>query len=147
MPSPRSLARLVTSTVTLAFALAASGCSSDSEHDGHDAATAPAPSSTGSAPTEAGAPATLSAPVITGVPAMAGGIHVGWKNTQRDCDTVEGERKSGAEAYKVVFSVPGAADNKHDGVGLVAGTAYTYRLRCKKGESASPYSDEKTGTP
>jgi hypothetical protein len=89
----------------------------------------------------------LAAPVITGVPAMAGGMHVTWKNTQRDCDVVEGERRSGTEAYKVVFSVPGAADNKHDGVGLVAGTAYTYRLRCKKGDSASPYSDEKTGTP
>ncbi len=92
-------------------------------------------------------PGALAAPVITGVPAMAGGMHVTWKNTQRDCDVVEGERRSGTEAYKVVFSVPGAADNKHDGVGLVAGTAYTYRLRCKKGDSASPYSDEKTGTP
>jgi hypothetical protein len=137
----------VISSVLLVGALASSGCSSDGDHDGHDAATSPAPSASSSAAPEGGVPGALAAPVITGVPAMAGGMHVTWKNTQRDCDVVEGERRSGTEAYKVVFSVPGAADNKHDGVGLVAGTAYTYRLRCKKGDSASPYSDEKTGTP
>lgn len=147
MPSSRPRARLVVSAALFVGALASSGCSSDGDHDGHDAATSPAPSATATAAPEGGTPGALAAPVITGVPAMAGGIHVTWKNTQRDCDTIEGERKSAAEAYKVVFSVPGAADNKHDGTGLVAGTAYTYRLRCKKGESASPYSDEKTGTP
>ncbi len=78
---------------------------------------------------------------------MAGGLHVTWKNGQKDCDKIEGERKSDTEPYKVAFSVPGAADNKHDAAGLAAGTMYTYRLRCVKGDSVSDYSVEKTGTP
>ncbi len=77
---------------------------------------------------------------------MTDGLHVVWKNAQKDCDAVEGERKAGAEDYKVVFTVPGVADNKHDG-NLTKGTAYTYRLRCKKGDLYSEYSSEKTGTP
>ncbi len=70
-----------------------------------------------------------------------------WTNNQTDCDAIEGERKSATEAYKVVFSIPdGTVDNKHDAP-LTAGTAYTYRLRCKKGSDYSPYSNEKSGTP
>ena len=37
---------------------------------------------------------TLAAPVITMVMAMAGGLHVTWTNKQKDCDAIEGERKS-----------------------------------------------------
>lgn len=89
----------------------------------------------------------LAAPTLSTLAPMAGGLHVMWKNNQKDCDAIEGERKSGAEDYKVVFTVPdGTVDNKHDGP-LTAGTAYTYRLRCKRGSDYSPYSNEKTGTP
>ena len=89
----------------------------------------------------------LHAPVITMVMAMTGGLHVMWTNKQTDCDSIEGERKSASEAYKVVFTIPdGSVDNKHDAP-LTAGTPYTYRLRCKKGADYSPYSNEKTGTP
>lgn len=87
------------------------------------------------------------APTISTVAKMAGGLHVTWKNGQKDCDTVEGERKSDTEEYKVVFTVPGVADNKHDALGLSAGKIYTYRVRCKKGDTASAYSNEKAGTP
>jgi hypothetical protein len=147
MPLLRPTSHALAPTL-VAVSLALAGCSSDTDHGEHDAGTpSPSPSTTTSSTPEAGTPVVLGAPTITGLPAMAGGIHVTWKNAQKDCDTIEGERKSASEAYKVVFSVPGSADNKHDGVGLVAGTPYTYRLRCKKGESASAYSDEKTGTP
>lgn len=93
------------------------------------------------------AASTMKAPSLSTLAPMAGGLHVMWKNNQKDCDAIEGERKAGAEDYKVVFTVPdGSADNKHDGP-LTAGTGYTYRLRCKKGSEYSPYSNEKTGTP
>ncbi len=89
----------------------------------------------------------LQAPTIVRLDPMTGGLHVTWVNNQKDCDAIEGERKSDAEAYKVVFTVPdGFVDNKHDGP-LTAGTAYTYRVRCKKGSDYSPYSNEQTGTP
>lgn len=113
--------------------------------DGSTPAT-PAPSSDGGAGSEAGA-TTLAAPSISSISKMAGGLHVVWKNAQKDCDKVEGERKSDTEPYKMVFSVPGVADNKHDVLGLTAGTVYTYRLRCMKGDTMSEYSAEKTGTP
>lgn len=91
--------------------------------------------------------ATLKAPVIDAVAAMAGGLHVMWTNKEEDCDSIEGERKSETEAYKVAFKVlDGTVDNKHDAP-LDEGTTYTYRLRCKKGADYSAYSNEKSGTP
>lgn len=88
----------------------------------------------------------LKAPTITMVMTMDGGLHVMWENAQKDCDAVEGERKSETEAYTLVFTTPGSTDNKHDAP-LTKGTAYTYRVRCKKGSSYSPYSNEESGTP
>lgn len=132
-------------------------CSSDMSKDdmagmAHDDAgeagsTAPTPSPTDGGAAVDAAVAPLAAPSISTIAKMAGGLHVMWKNTQKDCDKIEAERKSDTEPYKVAFSVPGAADNKHDAVGLTAGTVYTYRLRCLKGDAASEYSAEKTGTP
>ena len=112
-----------------------------------DSSTTPTPSPTDGGAGGDAAVAPLVAPTISGIAKMAGGLHVTWKNAQKDCDKVEGERKSDAEPYKVAFSVPGAADNKHDAVGLTAGTVYTYRLRCVKGDSVSQYATAQTGTP
>ena len=133
----------------------AAGCSSatnddhggahDSGADGASTPTATPSSTDGGSSADAATP--LAAPTIGSIAKMAGGLHVTWKNAQKDCDKIEGERKSDAEPYKVAFSVPGVADNKHDAVGLAAGTVYTYRLRCVKGDSVSDYSAEKTGTP
>lgn len=131
-------------------------CSSDpADHGGavtHDDAGASTETGSSTPVAEAGASdatvaAPPAAPTISTVAKMSGGLHVMWKNAQKDCDTIDGERKSETEEYKVVFSVPGVADNKHDGAGLSAGKTYTYRLRCKKGDGASDYSNEKTGTP
>lgn len=89
----------------------------------------------------------LLAPRLTRIAKMAGGLHVMWENHETDCDVIEGERRSDTEPYKVVFVLPdGSVDNKHD-AGVSTGTRYTYRLRCKKGEEFSPYSNELSGTP
>lgn len=144
---------LFTVLVTASTALAAcsssstdggsSGSQPTSDAGGGDAGTA---SDSGSSGGDAGSTA-LAAPVITMVMPMSGGLHVRWTNKQTDCDAIEGERKSASEAYKVAFTVPdGSVDNKHDGT-LTAGTAYTYRVRCKKGSDYSPDSNEKSGTP
>ncbi|MFO0639721.1 MAG: hypothetical protein U0183_10965 [Polyangiaceae bacterium] len=131
-------------------------CSSDMTEDhgvthddggASDASATPTPSPTDGGAGGDAAVAPLAAPSISTIAKMAGGLHVMWKNTQKDCDKIEAERKSDTEPYKVAFSVPGAADNKHDAVGLTAGTVYTYRLRCLKGDAVSEYSAEKTGTP
>jgi hypothetical protein len=89
----------------------------------------------------------LAAPVLTRLIPMAGGIHVVWTNTQPDCDTIYGERKSTTEPYKVVFTIPdGTVGNRHD-PSLSAFVKYTYRVRCSKGAVYSEYSNEMTGSP
>lgn len=89
----------------------------------------------------------LAAPLLEMVMPMApGGLHVTWKNAQADCEEVEAERKDATTDYAVVFSVPGSVDNKHDGTATDK-VEYTYRLRCKKSDSYSPYSNEMSGTP
>lgn len=142
----RSLFVLLGSVLLVSASIAA--CSSSS--------TTSAPAGSGSdagggddaaAAEETGTAVTLKAPTITMVMAMSGGLHVTWTNNQKDCDSIEGERKSGTDAYKVAFTVPdGTVDNKHDAP-LTAGKTYTYRVRCKKGADYSPYSNEKSGTP
>ncbi len=152
-------------TFSLCFSLAilpalasATGCSSSSSDGGGDhggghssvpsgaSATASAPPPDAAVPDSA-VPSALAPPTLTALAKMAGGLHVNWKNGQKDCEGIEAQRKSSADDFKVIFTVPGAANNKHDGVGLTAGTPYTYRLRCKKGDAYSAYSNEMTGTP
>ena len=155
---PLSLGFLAALASASAFA-SATACSSDSgssdggaQHGGDSSHTA-APTASTTAPSpdasaaDAAVPSALAAPTLTALAKMSGGLHVNWKNGQKDCDGVEAQRKGPADDFKVVFTVPGAADNKHDGVGLTAGTPYTYRLRCKKGDAYSTYSNEMTGTP
>ena len=77
---------------------------------------------------------------------MMGALHVIWTNEDAACDSIVGERKAemGAtvhEPYKEVFTVPGEADNKHDTT-ATDDMKYTYRLRCKKGDAFSEYSNE-----
>jgi hypothetical protein len=135
--------------IALVLSALAGACSSDATEDhgvthddggATDSSTTPTPSPTDGGAGSDGSVAPLAAPTISGIAKMAGGLHVMWKNAQKDCDKVEGERKTGTEAYKIAFSVPGVADNKHDAVGLTAGTEYTYRLRCVKGDTVSEYS-------
>ncbi|MCU0654270.1 MAG: hypothetical protein MUF64_02950 [Polyangiaceae bacterium] len=92
------------------------------------------------------ASAALQAPQIDMVMPMQGALHVMWINKQADCDTIEGERKTDTDPYAMVFTVPGEADNKHDTSAMMDMT-YTYRLRCKKGDAYSDYSNEKSLNP
>lgn len=149
----RSLSALLTAALALVLAsvVSVAACSSTTSSPGDQTADAGTGADAGKADPDAAssdaASSTLQAPTITMVMPMTGGLHVVWTNKQTDCDAIEGERKSAAEPYKVVFTVPdGSVDNNHDAP-LTAGTAYTYRLRCKKGSSYSPYSNEKSGTP
>lgn len=92
------------------------------------------------------------APKIDQVAKMMGALHVMWTNTETTCDSIVGERQaqmadgSVMEAYAVAFTVPGEADNKHDTT-ATANMKYTYRLRCKKGDQFSAYSNELSGSP
>lgn len=112
-----------------------------------DPTTAPPADTT--TPPAAAAP---KAPTIDDVAKMQGALHVMWTNPTPACDMVEGERQatmsdgSIMEKYKVVFTVPGEADNKHDMTATDAMT-YSYRLRCKVGTVYSPYSNVATGNP
>jgi hypothetical protein len=75
---------------------------------------------------------------------MAGGLHVFWKLGATPCDEIQLERKSGEEPFKLVATVPGTVDNKHDGTATKG--SYTYRLRCKAGSALSAYSTELVAT-
>lgn len=86
------------------------------------------------------------APMMKSVEKMDGALMLYWMNMEAGCTTVEGERKEGAGAYAVVFSVPGEVDNKHDAT-ATKDVTYTYRLRCLKGSSNSAYSDEMAMNP
>ncbi len=145
--------------VALTFTLASVGAcssSSNSERQPQPQQDGGTPSDSGmgemdgvandAAAVDSGSSSALRAPVITMATPMMGGLHVMWTNTETDCNSIEGERKSDSETYKVVFTIPdGSVDNKHD-TPLTSGKAYTYRLRCKKGSDYSPYSNEKSGT-
>jgi hypothetical protein len=150
-------------TAALLVSTFAIGCSSTTTKDpgpgtsGTSGAPAPTGSATDAPPadgTTSGAPApvVLKAPKIDMIMKMMGALHVTWTNAEASCDSVEGERQatmsdgSVMENYKVVFTVPGEADNKHDTTATDA-MKYTYRLRCKKGTTYSPYSNEMSGTP
>lgn len=94
-----------------------------------------------------GATGTLKAPVLMEVTPMSSALHLSWTNAQPDCDSIEGERMMmGRGSYESAFSVPGSVDNKMD-TSATEDMTYMYRLRCKKGGTASPYSNEMSGNP
>jgi hypothetical protein len=77
---------------------------------------------------------------------MEGALHLEWMNMTADCDSVNAERKTASEDYVDVFSVPGSVDNKMD-ASATDDMTYTYRLRCKKGDAFSLYSNELSANP
>ena len=88
----------------------------------------------------------LEAPMLMDVVPMEGALHVMWMNMQTDGESVEAERKTEATEFALGFSVPGSVDNKMDSA-ATENTTYTYRLRCKKGDRFSPYSNELSANP
>ena len=110
-----------------------------------DPTTTP-PADTTTPPANTPAAATVKAPTIMEIMKMAGALHVSWTNAEPSCDSIELERKTATVAYKVVATLPGEADNKHD-TGATSATMYTYRVRCKKAGVYSEYSNEMSASP
>lgn len=143
-------------SAALVLSALAGGCSSSETKDpvpgtGTPTGTAtPAPSDTTPADpapsdTTPAAP-TVKAPTIQEIMKMTGALHVSWTNAEPSCDSIELERKTATVAYKVVATLPGEADNKHDATATAA-TMYTYRVRCKKAAVYSEYSNEMSASP
>lgn len=89
----------------------------------------------------------LAAPSIDGIMKMGGALHVVWTlPADVTCDKVTLERKTATTDYKVAYTLPGSADNKHDAA-ATQNTTYTYRVQCFVGAAASPYSNEKSANP
>ena len=88
----------------------------------------------------------VEAPMLMTVEPMEGALHVSWMNMQKDCSSVEAERRMTSGAYEAAFSVPGSVDNKMDAA-ATENMTYTYRLRCKKGTAFSAYSNELSANP
>jgi hypothetical protein len=120
-------------------------CACSADHSGPHGGDADASLPDGGIP-DGRVSASLAAPVLASVKPMHGGLHVTWENKEVGCDAIEGERKESGD-YKALFSIPdGSVDNKHDAL-VKAGTTYTYRVRCKKGDDYSTYSNEMAGSP
>lgn len=143
------------------LSLLVAGCShsSDDGHDGHTSSsssgssgTSSSTSSSSTSSSSSGTTAQVKPPTVDDVMPMTSGLHVVWTNVEKACDAIEGERQAKAadgtvkEAYKVAFTVTGDIDNKHDAA-ATADLTYTYRLRCKKGDGYSEYSNEKSANP
>lgn len=109
----------------------------------------PAGSSTttgGETSTETGTGATAPiAPVLDDVMAMNGSLHVSW-TVNGSCDAIEAERKTDMDDWAVAFSVAGT-EKSHVDDKATADMTYTYKLRCKKGDEYSGYSNEKSANP
>ena len=129
-----------------------SGSSGTSGSSGSSGTSGSPDTSSGGESSSGGQTAGPQAPKLEELMKMSGALHVMWTNPDEGCDAIEGERKATMaggmvhEEYKVVFTEPGEADNKHD-MGATEDMDYTYRLRCKKGDKYSAYSNELTKNP
>lgn len=111
----------------------------------------PRPSRDAGSSSDASLPRGLDAPEMLFVMKMAGALHAAWRNFVL-CDAIEVERKAeggdgGVVAdYKVVFTLPGTATNRHDDE-ATENLKYTYRVRCQTDGAYSTYSNEMSGNP
>ena len=101
-----------------------------------------APSSGASANPPPGSPA---APSNLSAEAMDTGIHLIWKDNASNEDQFEIERKDAASAYAKIYAVAFDTFSYHD-ASLVAGKAYSYRVRAVNAAGASRYSNEVSAT-
>jgi hypothetical protein len=119
------------------------------QHDAaapHDAGAADAAAPADAGPSDASV-AAIQAPMIDVVrplrpDAGMAGVHLGWDLQGQSCDQIVGERKDALDPYTTWFTVPGTSTSYDDTTPMAVGTNYTYRIRCKKGSSFSPYSNE-----
>ena len=87
----------------------------------------------------------LSAPTQLTVSQMGFGLHLTWKDNASNEDEFQIERKSGGAGFAMIGSVVFDTVQFHDEP-VVAGTAYSYRVRAIKGPTPSAYSNQATAT-
>jgi len=72
-------------------------------------------------------------------------VELTWQNPGTDPDDLEVERRIGQDAFTLVATVPGHADNWAD-EGLSPGTTATYRVRARNSSGSSGWSNEASAT-
>jgi hypothetical protein len=89
------------------------------------------------------------APTLDTVAAMHGALHVFWTNETTDCDAIEGERSIDDAPFEALFTVDGDVEDWSDDEATDPDLVYAYRLRCRRGNEMSPYSnvDERSPKP
>jgi hypothetical protein len=96
---------------------------------------------------EAAADTSLKAPYLDTVAAMHGALHVFWTNETLNCDAIEIERSTPKEEYQVIAAVESDVEDLADDDATDPSILYSYRLRCRKGDLYSPYSNEDARSP
>lgn len=132
----RVMKRFVTPLLCLLM-LASVGCSDDGPAD----TTSPSGGTTG----DPNADGPLTAPVLEAVIPMSKVLRVRWSTPTR-CDDVDGERRTDAVTFAPAFSVPGT-DTDFVDEEANQDQAYTYRVRCVRGDSASEWSNMLSANP
>ncbi|MRG91228.1 hypothetical protein [Polyangium spumosum] len=100
------------------------------------------------APTGGGSPSPsgpLEAPVLEDVIPTSKVLRVRW-SLVTPCEAVEGERRTDAETFALAFTAEGT-DTDHVDEGANEDQAYTYRVRCLRGEDASDWSNTLSANP
>ncbi|MDC3956643.1 hypothetical protein [Polyangium jinanense] len=87
----------------------------------------------------------LEAPVLEDVIPMSKVLRVRWSLVS-PCEEVEAERRTDAETFAPAFTAEGT-DTDHVDEGANEDQAYTYRLRCVRGEKASDWSNTLSANP
>jgi hypothetical protein len=87
------------------------------------------------------------APTLDTVAAMHGALHLFWTNETTDCDAIEGERSILDEPFEPLFAVEGDVEDLADDDATDPTLVYSYRLRCRRGDELSPYSNVDARSP
>ncbi|MDI1435265.1 MULTISPECIES: hypothetical protein [Polyangium] len=87
----------------------------------------------------------LEAPVLEDVIPMSKVLRVRWSLVS-PCEEVEAERRTDAETFALAFTAEGT-DTDHVDEGANEDQAYTYRLRCVRGEETSAFSNTLSANP
>ncbi|MDI1476055.1 hypothetical protein [Polyangium sp. y55x31] len=129
--------RFASSFARVLLLLAAGACASEVD---------PADSEpTGYAGGDPSAGGPLEAPVLEDVIPMSKVLRVRWSLVS-PCEEVEAERRTDAETFAPAFTAEGT-DTDHVDEGANEDQAYTYRLRCVRGDEASGFSNTLSANP
>jgi hypothetical protein len=87
------------------------------------------------------------APYLDTVAALHGALHLFWTNETPDCDAIEGERSTEDDPFEPLFTVEGDVEDWSDDEATDPSVLYSYRLRCRRGDELSPYSNVDARSP